>query len=329
MLNKWELPMKPVYIYDTEVKKTLTMDRCIALMDSVFVSLSEKSVIQPLRTAMPLVGEIDLLGIMPGSLSREGVMGAKVISIFPKNNQYGKYSHQGIILLFDSSDGQLLSIIDAETITAMRTAAVSAVATREFAITDTKEIAILGAGVQGGTHLHAISLVRTFEKVMIWDISPQRSIDFAMKNSPLYPFSIEVADNACGAVTNADIICTVTSSVDPILKGVWVKPGTHINAVGACTPKTRELDSDLILQSQLFTDKMESLHNESGDFLIPRNEGIIDDTHVKGELGDVLTGKVEGRISDDDITLFKSLGLAVEDLIIANDIYKNTLETNQ
>jgi len=320
--------MKPIFISNKKVKSILTMEKCIELMNLVFVHISSKKVIQPLRSAMPLSESGGLLGIMPGGLINEKVVGTKVITVFPQNHKSKKPSHQGVILLFDSCDGQLLSIVDAEAVTAIRTAAVSAVATRELAVKKIDEIAILGAGVQGRTHLEAISLVRTFKKVKIWDISRQRSEDFVKANSQLYPLLIEVADNSRDAVVNADIICTVTSSVDPILKGAWVKPGTHINAVGACTPNRRELDSDLIVKSQLFTDNLESLYNESGDFIFPRNEGIVDNNHPIGELGDVLTNKVDGRKSDNDITLFKSLGLAVEDLIVANYIYKKVFKSH-
>jgi ornithine cyclodeaminase len=249
-----------------------------------------------------------------------GILGIKVITIFHANGALGLPSHQGVVMLFDAKHGTPLLILDAAEITAIRTAAASAVATRLLAREDATHLAILGTGEQAEKHLESISLVRNLTKLTIWGRDPAHSEQYVRRLETRYNFPFHVAPTAQAAVRDADIICTVTSSPSPILQGAWIPDGAHINAVGSCTPSTRELDTAAVLQSRLFTDRYESLFREAGEFLIPKTEGLLSENDVQGEIGEVLTDTRPGRRDPKEITLFKSLGIAAEDLFSARHI---------
>ena len=187
---------------------------------------------------------------------------------------------------------------------------------------DAESLSIIGSGLQAERHIEAMLLIRKIKKITLWSRNETNAKQLAEKVAVKNKIEIVIAKNPEDAVRDMDIICTATSSADPIVKGEWVSKGTHINAVGSSTPVARELDTSIILKSKLYTDCYESLFKEAGDFIIPKNEGAIDDTHAKGEIGELLLGKKEGRTSNDDITVFKSLGLAVEDIFAVNHIYK-------
>jgi ornithine cyclodeaminase len=267
---------------------------------------------------------------MPGAVGSRGdgatlSLGAKVISVFPGNDQTPYDSHIGVVLLFDAELGRLLAIMDASSITAIRTAAASGLATRLLAAPDAGDLALLGSGTQAMTHLDAMQCVRPLKRVRVWSRRPERAAAFASRASRRHEIAVEVMPSAREAVEGADLICTVTSSREPVLEGAWITEGAHINAVGAALPTARELDSEAVRRSRLFTDRRESLTNEAGEFLIPRREGVIGDDHVVGELAELLTGVVEGRRAPEDITLFKSLGLAIEDVASARHIYEKAV----
>jgi len=318
--------MSVLILNKEEVESILTMQACIGIMSDAFKALEKGESLQPLRSLMRLPSQKGLLGMMPGYTGENNIFGIKSISVFPENYKKGISSHQGVILLYEGESGRLLAVLDAEEITAVRTAAVSALATDVLARKDASTLAILGAGVQGRQHLKSISLVRSISKVFIWDIADQYTKAYVEDESKHTDKDIIGASTAKEAVADADIICTVTPSREPILRHAWIKPGTHINAVGACTPKAQELESILVAQSRLYTDCRESLFHEPGDFLNPKQEGLITEDHVIGELGELLTGKIKGRETDDDITLFKSLGLAIEDLASGYFVYEKALE---
>jgi ornithine cyclodeaminase len=311
-----------------EVESILTMQACIGIMSDAFKALNAGESRQPLRSLMWLPSKRGLLGMMPGYTGENDIFGIKSVSVFPENYKKGISSHKGVILLYEGDTGRLIAVLDAEEITAVRTAAVSALATDVLARRDASTLALLGAGVQGGQHLKSISLVRNISKVSVWDIVDESTKRFVDSESNHYNAEIVGANTAEEAVSDADIICTLTPAREPILMRDWVGAGAHINAVGACTPHQQELESTLVAQSRLYTDCRESLFNEPGDFLNPKKEGLITEDHVMGELGELLTGKAAGRESDDDITLFKSLGLAIEDLAAGYYVYDKAKESN-
>ncbi len=311
-------------INDEAVRRLLPMDECIAAMERAIAALACDNAVQPLRSLVWQPDRSGLLGMMPGWLGEPQTLGIKVVAIFPGNHGTELDAHQGVVLLFDTTDGRLLAVMDATEITGIRTAAVSAVATRHLATPDAGDLAILGSGTQAQTHLEAMLCVRKIARVRVWSRKPENAARFAAAESRRWARTIEPAPTAREAVRDADIICTTTSASAPVLEGAWIAPGAHVNAVGACLPKSRELDTEAVRQARLFVDRRESALNEAGDFLIPRAEGAIDDDHIVGELGDVVTGGVPGRVSPDDRTLFKSLGLAVEDLAAAHLIYTKT-----
>ena len=249
----------------------------------------------------------------------------KVLTLFPGNHARGLDSHMGFVLLFDGETGEPRAILDAASVTAIRTAAASGVATRALGRRDAGDLAILGSGVQARTHLDAMRAVRPLRRVRVWSRRPESARRFATEESARTGLAVEVASTGREAVAGADLICAVTAATEAVLLGDWIAPGAHINAVGACTPKARELDAAAVARSRLFTDRRESLLAEAGDFLLAREEGAVADDHILGEVGEVLEGTVPGRRSEDEITLFKSLGIAVEDLAAGRHLYAKAL----
>ena len=320
--------MKVLLINKQEVSDILSMEACIELMTGIFKTLADGQSIQPLRQAMWLPDKSGLLGMMPAYVNDTKVMGIKVVSVFPGNHSKGLSSHQGAVLLFEGETGQMYAIIDGDRVTGIRTAAASAVATRLLAREDTEELVILGSGEQALRHLEAMLLVRNIKRVKVWSRNHEHALKFVKLQSANYEVNIEAIEIVKDAVAHADIICTATSAKEPVLRSEWVRDGTHINAVGACTAGARELDSELVVRSKLFTDKRESLFNESGDYLFPMKEGLFGEEHLKGELGELLLGSKPARETVEDITLFKSLGLAVEDLAACHYIYEKATEKN-
>ena len=298
------------------------MQECIEVMEKMFRSLAQGEAAQPLRSFMWLPGKKGLLGMMPGYDKASGVMGIKLISVFHGNRDKGYPSHQGVVVLFDANNGRPLMIFDASEITALRTAAASALATKLLAKEDASLLSIIGSGEQAERHIEAILLVRNITRINIWSRSEKNATRLAGKISDRYNIPVMICNNAEEAVTDADIICTVTSSSQPVVSGNWIKKGAHINAVGSSTPGARELDTNAVLRSKLYTDCYESILNEAGDFLIPKNEGAITESHIQGDLGEVLAGTKKAREDKDEITLFKSLGIASEDIFSCCYIYR-------
>jgi ornithine cyclodeaminase len=321
--------MEPLFVNKEKIASLLPMKECIEVMEKMFRSLASGEIVQPLRSLMWLPGKTGLLGMMPGYASVPGVMGIKVISVFHANREAGLPSHQGVVMLFDAKHGQPLMLFDAGEITAIRTAAASAVATKLLSRKNSSTLAMIGSGEQAARHIEAMRLVRKIKQVNIWSRSEANAKELAEKVSSKYNIPAQVTKNAKEAVEHADIICTVTSSKEPVVMGDWIAAGTHINAVGSSTPATRELDTAAIVKSKLFTDSYESVFNEAGDFLIPKNEGAVTDDHVKAEIGEVLSGTKKGREKDEEITVFKSLGIAAEDIFSAWHIYEKIKQNGQ
>jgi ornithine cyclodeaminase/alanine dehydrogenase-like protein (mu-crystallin family) len=313
--------MIPPYLDKHSITPLLPMQDCISVMERMFRSLAAGECLQPLRNLLWLPDKSGILGMMPGYASTPEILGIKVITIFHANHTLGLPSHQGVVMLFDAKQGTPLLLLDAATITAIRTAAASALATRLLAREDATRLAILGTGEQAEQHVQAIALVRPLTAITIWGRNEIHAANLAHKLGSMHHIPIFLASSAQEAVEDADIICTVTSSPQPVLMGEWIPEGAHVNAVGSCTPVTRELDTKAVLRSRLYTDRLESLFNEAGEFLIPKKEGFLNETFVQGEIAEVLTGAKQGRTNAADITLFKSLGIAAEDLFAAHYIY--------
>jgi ornithine cyclodeaminase len=309
--------MNVLVLSHTDVERLLTMEACIEVMADALRATSQGGAVLPLRSVVWMPDRTGMIGLMPGFLHPPQSLGLKVVSIFPGNHAAGYDSHQGVVMLFDTRHGYPLAIMDASSITAIRTAACSGVATRALARDDAGDLAILGSGVQARTHLAAMRAVRTLRRVRVWSRSAANAQRFAAES----PVPVEIMPTARAAVDGADLICTTTATREPILEGAWLAPGAHVNAVGACFAATRELDTAAVARSRLVVDRTESTLAESGDFLFARRDGAIGDDHILGELGDLLLGRFAGRRAADDITLFKSLGIAIEDLASAHYIY--------
>jgi ornithine cyclodeaminase len=318
--------MDVLVINQAQVRQLLSMERCIEVMQDTLCTLGRGDGVQPLRSATWLPDRRGLVGVMPAYLGGAvNAPGVKVITVFPGNHGGPYDAHQGAVLLFEGESGCLRAVLDATELTSIRTAAVSGVATRALARENAKTLGIFGSGVQARTHLQAMLAVRPIEKVWVWSRSPERARKFAASASARHGIDVVVPDGPQEAAA-ADIVCTTTSSNDPVLMGEWLSPGVHVNAVGACTPKARELDTRAILESKVFVDRMESALKEAGDLMIPLAAGDIDERHILGEVGDVLLGDGPGRTAASDQTMFKSLGIGVEDVAAAHYIYGRAIE---
>ncbi len=313
--------MKALIADQKLVTELLPMDDAIAVMRRALTLLAEGDVVMPLRNIMVMPGGERVMSLMPSYLGGLGAFGVKVVAAFPANFGTEYDTHQGVVLLFDAERGLLRAIVDATSITAIRTAAVSGLVTDLLANPGAGDVAIIGAGTQAHTHLQAMMAVRPVRRVRVFSVPAESAVAFAERESRATGVQVEVATNAEEAVAGADLICTTTTATDPVVRCDWVSPGAHVNAVGAYTPTTRELDSALVVRSRLYADRRESLLNEAGEFLIPKGEGLIGDDHIVAEIGEVLTGKAAARTSPDEVTLFKSLGIAIEDLAAAHHVY--------
>lgn len=321
--------MKLLVLNHQEVEQLLPMTECISAMADAFTALARGEAHQPLRTIFKPPEIKGVLAMMPTfRASPSPLFGLKAICVFPGNAAIGKDAHQGGVILFDGTNGEPLALINASAITAIRTAAVSALATRLLAREDAGDLTIIGAGVQARPHLIAISCVRPLKKIRIASRSFESAQRFASEMQAQFPTLIEAVETVEAAVRGADIIVTATTSWEPVVRREWISPGAHINAIGTYSPKARELDTATIAAASLFVDRRESALNEAGDYLIPASEGVIGPEHIRADLGEVLIGAHSGRTWPEEITVFKSLGLALEDLAAAAHVYEKARETN-
>ena len=308
------------FIDRDEVARRLTYEVCISIVRDAMIAFSRGETKQLLRSIITL-SEGRFFGVMPGAMGAHAAFGAKLISVFHGNFARGIPSHQGLVVLFDPESGAPVCVLDAGEITAIRTAAASAVATDVLARTDSRRLALLGYGEQAATHARAISKVRKLESIVVWGRSPERARAFAERMHAELALPIAAAGTVREAVAEADIICTVTSAAEPILKGNWVRPGTHLNLVGSSYAGPTEVDTDLVLRSRFIADSREGVLQQGAEFLRAKEAGLIGDEHIVGEIGEVLVGKIEGRRSAEEITAYKSLGHVVQDLASAWWLY--------
>jgi len=319
--------MKIVVLSHQEVAELLPMADCIAVMADALAALARGQVHQPLRTVIRPPDATGLMALMPAYMSGErAAYGLKAVCVFPHNVTLGKDAHQGAVTLFSAQTGELLAVMDASAITAIRTAAVSGVATQLLAREEAGDLAIVGSGVQARSHLAAMAEVRPIRRVRVVSRTSKNAQKFAADLSVHYPFPIQAVDSVEAAVRDADLIVTATTAAQPILQREWIPLGVHLNAVGSSIPTTREVDTPTLAASSLFVDRRESTLNEAGDYLFAAREGAIGPDHIKAEIGELLTGQAPGRSSADEITLFKSLGLAIEDVASAEYVYRQAKE---
>ncbi len=308
------------FIDREEVARRLTYELCIPIVRDAMIAFSRGETKQLLRSIIPL-SEGRMFGIMPGAMGEYGPFGAKLISVFPENFSKGIQSHQGVVVLFDPESGEPVCVVDAGEITAIRTAAASAVATDALARKDARRLALLGYGEQAKTHARAIRKVRDIESIAVWGRSPEAAMRFAAQIQKELGIPARPAKGAHEAVADADIICTLTAAYDPILKGEWVRPGTHVNVVGSSYAGPAEVDNELVVRSRFIVDSRLGVLQQGGEFLRAKEAGLVTDDHIAGEIGEVLAGDIQGRQSDDQITVYKSLGHVVQDLASAWALY--------
>ncbi|HUO74515.1 MAG TPA: ornithine cyclodeaminase family protein [Solirubrobacteraceae bacterium] len=308
--------MRVLMLGHTQVLAALPPDACADAMEAVLAGRARGEAHMPLRSVMTAPGASGLMGLMPAWRGGDdAVFSLKAICVMPGNPARGLDAHQGIVTLFDGETGEPTAILDASAITQVRTAAVSAVATRTLAREDARVLAILGSGVQGKAHLDALTRVRRFEEIRVY--SPTRAHAEAIADGT-GDAPVSVAASAEAAVRGADVVVTATNAREPVLEHAWLAPGVHVNSVGASIPSARELEVETVAASALFVDSRESLRNEAGEYLLAVQQGAITgQEHVRAELGEVLAGLKPGRRDEHELTLFRSLGLAVEDLAAA------------
>ena len=321
-----DLPQRGLLIVGgADVRRALPMSDCIEAVDRAMRAFSDGGAEVPLRTIMQLPGTRNFFGVMPGYLADPQGLGAKILTVYPDNTQRGLPSHVGIVVLFDTEIGIPLAVMDAAEITAIRTAAASAVATRALARTDASHLAILGTGEQAATHLEAMSKVRALRTVRIWGRSIEKAERFAEQEGSRLSLRVEVSRTAEEAVKGADIVCTVTASRDPVLNGAWLARGAHVNLVGSSRLVAREADDEVVTNSRFFVDSRTSARAEAGELKHAIDAGLVSESHILGEIGEVLSGSVSGRTGNNDITVYKSLGVAAQDLAAAHVIYERAV----
>ncbi len=306
-----------------DVHELLSYRECAEAMRAVLAAHGRGEVHQPLRTVMRPAGAAGLMAVMPAYLpDRPAGYGLKAICITPENPRAGLDAHQGVVLLSSSATGEPLAALNASAVTEIRTAAVSVVATDLLARPEAEVLAVLGTGVQARAHVLAMSAARKLTLIRVAGRSPEQSAAFAARLQPQVGPVIEACATSRDAVRDADILVTATNAAVPVIERGWVAPGAHINAVGACLPSARELDSATMAAAALFADSRESVSGESGDYLLALADSAIGPGHIRAEIGEILAGAAAGRTGPAEITVFESLGLAVEDLAAAALVYQ-------
>ena len=296
------------------VREHLTYEETIALMRDAMLALSRGQSIQPLRSILRMA-DSRMFGVMPGALGEKDAFGAKLVSVFPGNADKGRQSHQGGVLMFNPETGEPTALVHAGEVTSIRTGAASAAATNAMARHDAERLTVVGYGEQAGSHVLAISRVRALKEVILTGRNLAKAEAMAEILRGRTGLKITTSTDIRASVEQADIICTVTASPTPVVKGAWVQPGTHINIVGSSYAGPAEVDEDLVAQSHFIADHREGVLAQGAEFLNARASGRIDDAHILGEIGEVYDGKVSGRPDKDAITAYKSLGHIVQDLV--------------
>jgi ornithine cyclodeaminase/alanine dehydrogenase-like protein (mu-crystallin family) len=316
----------PVLLSEQDVRIVLPMRDLVDAMEAALARFSSGEVTQPLRSVIEVGLQKAFVGLMPAFITEPATLGTKVVSVFGSNTSVGLPTHLATIVLLDPMTGELLALMDGRFITEARTAAVSAVSVKHLARSGAVRLAIIGTGVQARSHLEAIGIVQVLEEIRVWSRSPKHRAAFVREMRPRTDASMKVVKSAREAVDGADVIVLATASRDPVVHSEWIADGAHLCAVGACRPDQREMDTALVRRGRVFVDSRTGALAEAGDLLIPIKEGAFDEHHIVGELGDVILRKVPGRQSPSEVTIFKSLGMAVEDVAAAHLAYVKAAE---
>ncbi|MEQ7263424.1 ornithine cyclodeaminase family protein [Enterococcus hirae] len=313
-----------------EAVSRLDFQEAIEVMRQCFSDYGEGKISQNTRMVeiLPDGKNKNVFAMMPAYLGKDRYFGAKIITAFPDNHLQGLSSHLGEILLFDSKNGVPVALINANAVTWIRTAAVSALATDILAKKEAASLALIGAGQQASSHLNAICAIRSINKVSVYDLSKERSQQFIEEMQTAYPeIEFSSGETLAETVQKAEIICTLTPSKEAFLKKEWLTPGAHINAIGTFTPDTREITSELMKSSAIYVDDYEAAMKESGDLLIPIAEGELSESAISGSLSELVSGKRLLKDQQEKITIFDAVGLAIEDLCCAEYIYQKVKES--
>src|SRR5471030_1180537 len=314
----------PLWLSERDVRAALSMQELIEAMESALIAFSSGRVVQPVRMTLEL-RERAFFALMPAYDKEHALFGAKLVTVIPENHGSALPSHQAMVSLSDAATGELLALMDGRYITEARTAAVSAVSVRHLARRDAAVLGIIGSGVQAYSHVQALPLVRAFREIRVWSPNPAHLQKFAASASA----GVRAAGSAEEAVRGADVVVLATASVEPVIEDRWVAAGTHVIGVGACRPTQREMDPELVARSYLTVDSRAAALAESGDILLAMQEGRFSEDHIGAELGEVACGVKRGRIGADEVTVFKSLGLAIEDVVSAGLVYRSAQKTGR
>ncbi|MBI1873620.1 MAG: ornithine cyclodeaminase family protein [Acidobacteria bacterium] len=310
---------------EKDVRRVLSMEDLIEAMASALARFSSGEVVQPVRSVLQVGRDKAYFGVMPAFVGAPAALGAKLVTLFNRNTERGLPTHLASILLLDHTTGALVALMDGRFITEARTAAVSAVSTRVMARENASILAVIGSGVQARSHIEALPLVRRFREVRVWSPNRDHRERVVREMSGSARASLVAASDAEQAVKNADVIALVTSSRTPVIREGWIKNDAHVISVGACLPDQREIDPALTARGRLVVDSRAGALAESGDVVMGIAEGRFTASHISGELGEVVAGRVPGRLND-EMTIFKSLGMAVEDVVAADLAYRQARE---
>ncbi len=309
----------------SDVARLLPYSRCIEAMREVMQLTSERAVVLPLRQFMNVPGTAGKLGLMPGYLSKPAGFGVKIVSKFPRSPGAAHGSHVGAVMLFDAAEGLPLALLDGGMLTAIRTASTTAMATDALARADARSLLMIGCGEEAEHHFAALREVRAFDQMRVWGRDAARATAFAARMSRRHGRPIEAVGDLAAAVPEADVLCTVTAATTPILRGEWLRPGQHVNLVGAAIATSAEADAEVVRRSRLFCDYRDAAMAAAGELLDAIRAGVVPESHLRGEIGEVLLGRIPGRESDADLTVYKSLGVTSQDLAAAQICYNAAL----
>jgi ornithine cyclodeaminase len=318
-----------ILLTEEDVKSLLTMDDLVETMGLALADFSARAVTQPVRTVLQVGAHGAFYGVMPAWMPSRPALGTKLVTVFESNAERGLPTHLATIVLLDPATGALLALVDGRYITEARTAAVSALSVRHLAREPAGVLAIIGSGIQARSHLEAISRVRDLTDVRVWSPNRARMEAFVKEMRPHSRARMSAAASARAAVQDADIVALVTSAREPVVQSDWIADGAHVCAVGACRPTHREMDAALVARGDLYVDSREAALVEAGDIVLAIKEGAIGPSHIKGELGEVVARPTEPRSTPDRVTIFKSLGLAVEDVAAAHLVYERARDAGR